>query len=47
MGSREVVDGRNIAALFVSTPEAREKYEQLEKILSKEVEEEEERKPWE
>ena len=46
-GSREVVDGRSIAAMFISTPEAREKYEELEKILGKEVEEEEEKKPWE
>ena len=40
-GTREIVDGRNIAALFISTPEGRAKYEELEKILSKEVEEDE------
>ena len=47
-GSREVVDGKNIAALFISTPEARVKYEELEKMLKTEIEEEEEeKKPWE
>lgn len=49
-GTREVVDGKNIAAMFISTPEGRAKYEELEKILKTELEAmeiEEEKEEWE
>ena len=38
-GAREVIDGKQIASLFVSTREARLKYERFAHMLSKEEEE--------
>lgn len=46
-GTRELINGEDIVTIHISTEESRAEYEEFEKMIKGELEEEEEKPSWE